>query len=556
MTQMTQADPKPLLDIQDLQITFHTRDGLVTAVDKVSYQVNRGEILAIVGESGSGKSVSCFSILDLLPRPPAKIEQGRIVFDGIDLLACDRAKMQQIRGNRIAMIFQDPLSSLNPNLSIGSQLLEAINSHQSKLDKKAAKDKAISALQEVGISQPEQRLKQYPHEFSGGMKQRVMIAMALVNEPDLLIADEPTTALDVTIQAQIFDLLKALQAKRNIAILFISHDLAVVKQLAHRALVMQKGKIVEQGEINALFANPQHPYTQKLLAAIPTSAKPSEHKFITNNQPPVLEVKQVSIGYPATKQGPDKVKISEWLLSLFRKPRIQTVVHQANFALQQGEILGLVGESGCGKSTLSGAIMQLIQTQSGSISLNQVNLTQADKQTIRSSRKDLQIIFQDPYTSLNPRMSVYDTLLEPLTLHKIVPKAERHARILQLVKEVGLSPQDIRKYPHEFSGGQRQRIAIARALAVEPKVIIADEPVSALDVTVQAQVLNLLLELVKRHRLSMIFISHDLSVIRYLCDRTAVMQKGKIVELAETETLFNQPQQRYTQTLLAAVPSL
>jgi ABC-type microcin C transport system duplicated ATPase subunit YejF len=556
MTQMTQADPKPLLDIQDLQITFHTRDGLVTAVDKVSYQVNRGEILAIVGESGSGKSVSCFSILDLLPRPPAKIEQGRIVFDGIDLLACDRAKMQQIRGNRIAMIFQDPLSSLNPNLSIGSQLLEAINSHQSKLDKKAAKDKAISALQEVGISQPEQRLKQYPHEFSGGMKQRVMIAMALVNEPDLLIADEPTTALDVTIQAQIFDLLKALQAKRNIAILFISHDLAVVKQLAHRALVMQKGKIVEQGEINALFANPQHPYTQKLLAAIPTSAKPSEHKFITNNQPPVLEVKQVSIGYPATKQGPDKVKISEWLLSLFRKPRIQTVVHQANFALQQGEILGLVGESGCGKSTLSGAIMQLIQTQSGSISLNQVNLTQADKQTIRSSRKDLQIIFQDPYTSLNPRMSVYDTLLEPLTLHKIVPKAERHARILQLVKEVGLSPQDIRKYPHEFSGGQRQRIAIARALAVEPKVIIADEPVSALDVTVQAQVLNLLLELVKRHRLSMIFISHDLSVVRYLCDRTAVMQKGKIVELAETETLFNQPQQGYTQTLLAAVPSL
>ncbi len=556
MTQMTQADPKPLLDIQDLQITFHTRDGLVTAVDKVSYQVNRGEILAIVGESGSGKSVSCFSILDLLPRPPAKIEQGRIVFDGIDLLACDRAKMQQIRGNRIAMIFQDPLSSLNPNLSIGSQLLEAINSHQSKLDKKAAKDKAISALQEVGISQPEQRLKQYPHEFSGGMKQRVMIAMALVNEPDLLIADEPTTALDVTIQAQIFDLLKALQAKRNIAILFISHDLAVVKQLAHRALVMQKGKIVEQGEINALFANPQHPYTQKLLAAIPTSAKPSEHKFITNNQPPVLEVKQVSIGYPATKQGPDKVKISEWLLNLFRKPSIQTVVHQANFALQQGEILGLVGESGCGKSTLSGAIMQLIQTQSGSISLNQVNLTQADKQTIRSSRKDLQIIFQDPYTSLNPRMSVYDTLLEPLTLHKVVPKAERHARILQLVKEVGLSPQDIRKYPHEFSGGQRQRIAIARALAVEPKVIIADEPVSALDVTVQAQVLNLLLELVKRHRLSMIFISHDLSVVRYLCDRTAVMQKGKIVELAETETLFNRPQQGYTQTLLAAVPSL
>lgn len=547
----------PLLSVKDLTIKFYTRDGIITAVNNISYQISRGEILAIVGESGSGKSVSCFSILDLLPTPPAKIEQGQILFDGQDLRQASYRTMQQIRGNRIAMIFQDPLSSLNPNLTIGTQLLEAINSHQSNLDKQAARNKAIQALNEVGISTPEQRLNQYPHEFSGGMKQRVMIAMALVNEPDLLIADEPTTALDVTIQAQIFELLKELQARHNIAILFISHDLAVVKQLAHRALVMQKGGIVEQGPVDSLFSAPQHNYTKKLLAAIPTSAKPIEHQF--NRQlrsaDPILKVSDVSVGYPISHGGLGEASIKDWLLNLFRKPLISTVVHTVNFSVHKGEVLGLVGESGCGKSTLSAAVMQLVDIQTGSIHLGQVNLTQADKQTIRNKRKDLQIIFQDPYTSLNPRMSVYDTLLEPLKLHKIVAKTDYHQRIIQLVEEVGLSPQDIRKYPHEFSGGQRQRIAIARALAVEPKVIIADEPVSALDVTIQAQVLELLLKLVKKRQLSMIFISHDLSVVRYICDRTAVMQQGQIVELEHTETVFNQPQHSYTKKLLAAVSS-
>jgi ABC-type glutathione transport system ATPase component len=304
-----------------------------------------------------------------------------------------------------------------------------------------------------------------------------------------------------------------------------------------------------------LFTQPQHAYTTKLLAAIPSSAKPAEHMFSSTQSSPALRVTNLSVGYSASNTA-NQGSFSAWLRHLFSQPTIQTVVHNISFELQQGEILGLVGESGCGKSTLSAAVMQLITTQTGSIHLGDVNLTQADKHTIRSKRKDLQIIFQDPYTSLNPRMSVYDTLLEPLKLHNVVPKAEYHQRIIQLVQEVGLSPQDIRKYPHEFSGGQRQRIAIARALAVEPKVIIADEPVSALDVTIQAQVLALLLTLVKQRQLSMIFISHDLSVVRYICDRTAVMQKGRIVELAPTETVFNHPQQAYTQSLLAAVPSL
>ncbi len=545
----------PLLSVSDLVIHFHTRDGVIRAVDNISYQVARGEILAIVGESGSGKSVSSFSILDLLPMPPAKIEQGQVLFDGQDMHQCSPKVMRNIRGNRIAMIFQDPLSSLNPNLTIGSQLIEAISCHHPLIKHQTARKQAISALEEVGISGAQQKLNHYPHEFSGGMKQRVMIAMALINEPDLLIADEPTTALDVTIQAQIFELLKTLQAKRNIAILFISHDLAVVKQLAHRALVMQKGKIVEQGDVNQLFTNPQHAYTKKLLAAIPTTAKPSQYVYTKpDNAKPVLSVRQLSVGYP---QAIDSNRsISDRLKGVFAAKPINTVVHDVSFDLHQGEILGLVGESGCGKSTLSAAIMRLIQAQSGQIQLEDLDLTLANKAAIRAARKSLQIVFQDPYTSLNPRMSVFDILREPLALHKVVPKQQYHQRVVQLLEEVGLTAGDIRKYPHEFSGGQRQRIAIARALAVEPKVIIADEPVSALDVTIQAQILTLLMELVKKRQLSMLFISHDLSVVRYLCDRTAVMQRGKMVELDQTETLFNQPQHPYTQQLLSAVPSL
>jgi ABC-type glutathione transport system ATPase component len=530
-----------LLNVENLSINFHTRDGIVNAVNNISYEINAGETVAIVGESGSGKSVSCYSLLGLIPTPPGEITAGKAFFDGKDLFQCSKAELQKIRGNRIAMIFQDPMTSLNPYLNIGSQLIEALQNHSS-ISKKEAKLKAIDALTEVGISDAPQRLKQYPHEFSGGMRQRVMIAMALMTEPDLLIADEPTTALDVTIQAQIFELLSALQKKRNIAILFVTHDLAVVAQIADRVLVMNKGEIVEQGSTSDIFNNTQHDYTRKLLAAIPSSAKPAEYVF-NNKSEEILSIQNLTTQYSIGG-------------GLFSKKQMLNAVNNVSLNLHKGEILGLVGESGCGKSTLSKTILQLVKATSGSITLEGKELTTLNKQVLKNTRKDLQIIFQDPYSSLNPRMSVYDSLLEPLKLHSRLNKAELNQRIADLMQEVGLSPSDIRKYPHEFSGGQRQRIAIARALAVSPKVIIADEPVSALDVTIQAQIMQLLLGLVKKYQLSIIFVSHDLSVIRYLCDRTAVMNAGEIIELNTTEDIFNKPQHEYTKKLIRAIPTL
>jgi ABC-type microcin C transport system duplicated ATPase subunit YejF len=530
-----------LLSVENLSINFHTRDGIVNAVSNISYEINAGETVAIVGESGSGKSVSCYSLLGLIPTPPGEIAAGKANFDGKDLFKCSKAELQSIRGNRIAMIFQDPMTSLNPYLSIGSQLIEALQNH-STIGKKDAQLKAMEALTEVGITDARLRLKQYPHEFSGGMRQRVMIAMALMTEPDLLIADEPTTALDVTIQAQIFELLSALQKKRNIAILFVTHDLAVVAQIADRVLVMNKGEIVEQGSTIDIFNNTQHDYTRKLLAAIPSSAKPAEYAF-KNQSAEILSIQNLTTQY-STGAG------------LFSKKPTMNAVSNVSLKLRKGEILGLVGESGCGKSTLSKTILQLVKATSGSIKLEGIELTTLSQQALKNTRKDLQIIFQDPYSSLNPRMSVFDTLLEPLKLHTKLNKTELNQRIAQLMQEVGLLPSDIRKYPHEFSGGQRQRIAIARALAVNPKVIIADEPVSALDVTIQAQIMQLLLSLVKKYQLSIIFVSHDLSVIRYLCDRTAVMNAGEIIELNNTEDVFNNPQHPYTKKLIEAIPTL
>ncbi|MFQ3324792.1 MAG: ABC-type glutathione transport system ATPase component [Pseudomonadales bacterium] len=529
-----------LLSVENLSISFHSRDGIVNAVNNISYEINAGETVAIVGESGSGKSVSCYSLLGLVPTPPGEITAGKAIFEGKDLFQCSKAELQNIRGNRIAMIFQDPMTSLNPYLNIGSQLIEALQNHSS-ISKKEAKLKAIDALTEVGISDVPQRLKQYPHEFSGGMRQRVMIAMALMTEPDLLIADEPTTALDVTIQAQIFELLSALQKKRNIAILFVTHDLAVVAQIADRVLVMNKGEIVEQGSTSDIFNNTQHDYTRKLLAAIPASAKPAEYAF-NNNQEEVLSIQNLTTQYSTTG-------------GFFSKKQTMNAVIDVSLKLHKGEILGLVGESGCGKSTLSKTILQLVKATSGSIKLEGIELTTLNKHALKNTRKDLQIIFQDPYSSLNPRMSVFDALLEPLKLHSNLNKVALNQRIAELMQEVGLLPSDIRKYPHEFSGGQRQRIAIARALAVSPKVIIADEPVSALDVTIQAQIMKLLLGLVKKYQLSIIFVSHDLSVIRYLCDRTAVMNAGKIIELNNTEDVFNNPQHEYTKKLIGAIPT-
>jgi oligopeptide transport system ATP-binding protein len=533
-----------LMSVDKLTTSFYTRDGIVRAVQGISFTVERGETVAIVGESGSGKSVACYSLLQLVPQPPGKIESGAVFFDGTDLLQCTEQEIMKFRGNHISMIFQDPMTSLNPYMNIGEQLIEPLIYHQ-KIRKADALIKAEAALKEVGINEAKKRLKQYPHEFSGGMRQRVMIAMALMSEPALLIADEPTTALDVTIQAQIFELIKDIQVRRNLAVIFITHDLGVVAQIADRVLVMNNGKIVEQGNTKDIFNNSQHEYTRMLLDAIPTSAKPEQYRYHASSaKNAILQLVDVNTSYIERS-----ASLLHWQEKKFK------VVRNVSLNLRKGEILGLVGESGCGKSTLAKTVLRLVTEDSGSIQLEGTELTTLNTAEIKNIRKDFQIIFQDPYASLNPRMSVYDTLLEPLKLHNIVPPIEYERTISQLMDEVGLLPRDIRKYPHEFSGGQRQRIAIARALAVKPKLIFADEPVSALDVTIQAQVLKLMLQLVEKYHLSMIFVSHDLSVIRYICDRTAVMFQGEIVEIGDTEKVFNRPQQEYTRKLLSAIPT-
>lgn len=531
-----------LLEVKNLTTEFHTREGVFTAVKNVSFAVEPGEIMAIVGESGSGKSVTCYSLMGLVPSPPGKIVSGQANFDGVDLLQLSQQQLRRYRGNRVGMIFQDPMTSLNPHMTIAAQLIEPLLLHK-KMDKKLARKKAIEALEEVGIRNAANRIDSFPHEFSGGMRQRVMIAMALINEPELLIADEPTTALDVTIQAQIIDLIRKLQQSRGLSVVFISHDLAVVANLANHILVMKDGEVVEKGTPKELFNNPQHPYTQKLLSAVPNSAKPVVTQF-DPNAPAFLEVKQLQKRF-VTKHG------------FMNRHKDEVIpVNNLDLSLRKGEILGLVGESGSGKSTLGRCIIRLLEADAGSITLEGQELRKLNPTQLRSAREKFQMIFQDPYASLNPRMTVFDCLAEPLLTHGLAKKENLLAKVNQLMDDVGLARKVIRKYPHEFSGGQRQRIAIARALAVEPELIVADEPVSALDVTIQAQILNLLLDLSQRYNLSMIFISHDLSVVRYISDRIAVLQTGKIVEQGDTEAVFNNPSHEYTQKLMQAVPKV
>lgn len=524
-----------LLDVKNLSISFHSRDGVSTAVNDVSFSVDHGQTLGIVGESGSGKSVTCYALLGLIPMPPGAIESGSAHFDGEDLLQMNESQLRKIRGQRISMIFQDPMTSLNPFMRIGQQIAEPLRFH-SGLNEKEARLRSISLLKEVGISDAEKRYSQYPHEFSGGMRQRVMIAMALITEPELLIADEPTTALDVTIQAQILELIQQLQKKRNIAVIFISHDLDVVKHMADHVLVMQQGEMVEQGPANDVFLKPQQDYTQRLIASIPDTAKPQQYLYQSNSEDaaPILKIEQVSISYPDQGQR-------------------FTAVDRVSLELRKGEVLGLVGESGCGKTTLSQSIVRLVDIDQGSIHLRDQPLHQLTGKALQQQRKIVQMIFQDPFASLNPRMTVFNIIAEPLKLHRIASGAiELKRQIFQLMDDVGLDQKWANKYPHEFSGGQRQRIAIARALAVQPKLVIADEPVSALDVTIQSQILELLLQLCQRYQLTMIFISHDLAVVRYIADRTAVMCEGKIVELNDTEQLYRDPKHEYTQKLLDA----
>jgi oligopeptide transport system ATP-binding protein len=533
-----------LLTVEDLHIHFHTRNGVVKAVNGVEYSLEKGETLGIVGESGSGKTVCCYSLLGLLPSPPARIESGSAMFEGKDLLGMSEDELREIRGNRIAMIFQDPMTSLNPYMKLGAQLIEPLTIHN-KISKDEARLRAISAMQEVGIPEPKRRIDCYPHEFSGGMRQRVMIAMALVTEPDILIADEPTTALDVTVQAQILDLIKELQRKHGIAVIFISHDLGVIAGCADKIIVMHEGNIVESGTTDAIFYKTKHPYTKKLLSAIPTTAKPESAVFKpANGLDPIFKIDRLLTHFPIYEGG----------IFSGRTDECCKAVDDVSLQLLEGETLGLVGESGCGKSTMAKSIMRLVQITAGSITLKGKDLTQLEGQELKAARADFQMIFQDPYASLNPRMTVYDLLAEAIYVQKKCSKKELLEQVVSLMEDVGLPAKAIRKYPHEFSGGQRQRIAIARALALKPRLLLADEPVSALDVTIQAQILDLLLNLVQKYQITMIFISHDLSVVRYITDRTAVMYQGKIVEYGETEDVFNDPQHPYTKSLLSAIP--
>ena len=521
-----------LLEVNNLEVSFVTRNGVNKAVDDISFTVESGKITAIIGESGSGKSVACYSMLGLVPTPPGRIDGGQALFDGNDLLKLSEAELREIRGRDIAMIFQDPMTCLNPYMKIGDQLIEPLVYHR-KVSRADARQRAIELLDEVGIRDPQTTIDNYPHEFSGGMRQRVMIAMALINEPRLLIADEPTTALDVTIQAQILQLIADLQKKRDIGVIFISHDLAVVADIADQMVVMQTGKIVETGDREAIFENAQHPYTRKLLSAIPSGSKVSSDA----TPEPLIRVE----------------KLCTWFDPGGNKPVVKAV-NDVSFEVHRGEVLGLVGESGSGKSTIGRSILRLVPVTSGHIDFDGTDLTSLEGTELKKMRRRMQMIFQDPFASLNPRMTVFDTLAEPLLLHGIETRKTVSQGVLKLMDDVGLARAFVRKYPHEFSGGQRQRIAIGRALATRPEFIVADEPVSALDVTIQAQILELMSELGREYGLTMLFVSHDLAVVKHIADRIRVLYHGELVEQGSGEELFNNPREDYTRRLLQAIP--
>jgi len=565
-----------MLEVKELAISFYSREEKTwsEAVHKVSFNLAKGKVLGIVGESGSGKSVTSFSIMRLHDSKNTDIK-GTIELDNISILKLSDNEIRNYRGNKMAMIFQEPMTSLNPVFTCGFQVQEAIMLHQ-KVGKDVAKAQTIALFNEVQLPRPENIFESYPHQLSGGQKQRVMIAMALSCNPELLIADEPTTALDVTVQKTILELLLRLKDERNMGLIFITHDLAVISEIADELLVMYKGNIVEQGPAKQLFENPQHPYTKGLLACRPapqrrlkrlpvvadflnedkaigvkhlldinsfTDQEIAQRRHELYSQPPLLQVQNLCTWYPIKK-------------GLFGKTTDYVkAVDNISFDVFPGETLGLVGESGCGKTTLGRSILRLVEPTSGNIIFNGENLSELGKSDLRKMRKDVQIIFQDPYSSLNPKVTVGNAIMEPLQVHGIFKNdKERKAHVLSLLEKVNLNADHFDRYPHEFSGGQRQRIVIARALALKPKFIICDESVSALDVSVQAQVLNLLRELQQEFGLTYIFISHDLAVVKHISDRMIVMNKGKIEEEGFPEIIYNAPKAAYTKKLIDAIP--
>lgn len=584
-------EKEKLLEIRKLKTYFYTNGSIAKAVDDVNFTVYKGETLGIVGESGSGKSVTCLTTMRLIPEPPGFIAGGEILYyrpngEVVDLTKVTQEEMREFRGNEISMIFQEPMTSLNPVFTCGDQVMETILLHQ-KVSKADARDRTLSLFEQVKLPDPPRIFDAYPHQLSGGQKQRVMIAMALSCNPNILIADEPTTALDVTVQKTILELMNKLRKEIDASIIFITHDLGVIAEIADRVLVMYKGKIVEQGNVYQIFTQPQHPYTRSLLACRPPL------DFRMKQLPVVSDFMEVSFRENGSRAIRKKDTTVEEIISAFkispnvtqermealssRKPILEVrnlkmwfptkrnfigkvtkyikAINEVSFKVYPGETLGLVGESGCGKTTLGRVILRLTKATGGEVLFEGQDILKLNAKKLKQLRRDVQIIFQDPYASLNPRMTIGNAIMEPMRVHKILTNdVKRKAKVIELLETVSLEAKHFHRYPHEFSGGQRQRICIARALALEPRFIICDESVSALDVSVQAQVLNLLMHLREKHDLTYIFISHDLSVVKFMSDRMIVMNQGSIEEVDVADEIYSQPKKAYTKKLISAIP--